>query len=222
MSTTPTPTVTETPPATPEVSPSQTPAVTPSLTMTLTPSVTLTKSLTPTPTITRTTTPTTTPTITVTPSPSPNIYVKFKNNGLNNNPDPYTPFADYLAWKPGFPEKISKNKYFFYYDQVSAGSAEYQYVKQRLRFRCFSVVLAPGTPTLVDITERVCDFIAPTDELVGNYYPVQKIGYAEIETHSLPPDVYDLPPITLSLPSYHPDPTVTFDTLSPPTGISLF
>jgi hypothetical protein len=137
-----------------------------------------------------------------------------------NLPSPFVPFP-YLGWKTGYPNKLGNRKYFFWYDYVSAGSDEYQYIKTRQKFRCFLINFSGPDPVLVDITERVCDFVGVTDLLYGNYYPVQKIGYAEIITNELPPGVYDLPPVTITLPDYLPDPIVTFDPPSEDQGIRL-
>ena len=141
-----------------------------------------------------------------------------------NSPNPFAPFTGYLAWKSGYPNKLSNRKYFFLYDYVSAGSSEYQYIKTRQKFRCFLIIFSGPDPILVDITERVCDFVAITDQLYGNYDPSQRIGYAEIITHQLPAGIFDLPPVSSSivLPDYFPDPTITFDPVPADQGVQLF
>jgi hypothetical protein len=141
------------------------------------------------------------------------------NCGVTQSPNysPFSPFPNML-WKPGFPNE-QLGKYFFWFDNAGNGSVLYNYKKIRQKYRCFKIIQSTETPTLLDITSRVCIYQEPSI----NGITVKLLSQFEIEFIDGPSvDPSNPDPENLSIPDYASDPSITYDLLTGPNALRIY
>lgn len=132
-----------------------------------------------------------------------NFYNPWISCGVTQSP--FSPFPNML-WKPGFPNE-QLGKYFFWFDSAGNGSVSYNYQKIRQKYRCFKIIQSTETPTILDITSRVCIYQEPSI----NGITVKLLSQFEIEFISaLSVDPSNPDPANLSIPDYAPDPLIAY------------